>query len=331
MRHSNAKNVELMYSSYPYPSPIVGESLIHDVSNLFEFIFNKDMMENKSVLDAGCGTGHRVVQLAKTYNKSIFTGIDLTERSLNLAKDLSKIHHVNNIKFKKENLLNFDSKVVYDIIVSTGVIVALEDPLLGIKNLTHCLSKDGYFLLWLYHPYGEFHRLLQRDLIFSFMDNDEFNLQDGVRIMNDLMFNLSDKKYGSSAAQKKQEDVSQMEINVDAFLHPIVNTYSFSEAFNLLRQSGLDWASIASINNENSSMLVDLPQTADDDLANFCIRNSMFLPSERLLERYHQLNKEEQYKIIELSFKPNGFVVMAGFEDSFLKLDEFNHGNIINL
>ena len=279
----------------------------------------------------GTRHGHRLIQLAKTYTQSHFTGIDLTQRSLNLAKELAQKHHIKHINFDKIDLLDFNTQKTYDVILSTGVVVALEDPLLGLMNLTRCLNKDGYLLLWLYHSHGEFHRLLQRELIFSLMNNQNFDLEEGVQIMKDLELKLSDKKYGSSSAQKNNKEISQIEINVDAYLHPIVNTYLFSEAFELLNQCGLHWASITSINNENNSMLVDLPQVANSDLANFCIRNDMFLPTDNLIDRYNKMSKREKYKVIELSFKPNGFVVMAGFDDTFLNLNLINHGNVIRL
>lgn len=54
------KDVLAMYSQYLYPSPTNGMSLSYDIANLFSLLCDGDDLNNKKILDAGCGTGQRV-------------------------------------------------------------------------------------------------------------------------------------------------------------------------------------------------------------------------------------------------------------------------------
>jgi SAM-dependent methyltransferase len=53
------KDVLAMYSQYLYPSPTNGMSLSYDIANLFSLLCDGDDLNNRKILDAGCGTGQR--------------------------------------------------------------------------------------------------------------------------------------------------------------------------------------------------------------------------------------------------------------------------------
>ena len=95
------EDVVAMYSKYPYPSPTVGGTLAYDIANLFCLLCDRDDLNGRKILDAGCGTGQRVLGFAKRYPKAKFQRIDLTTASLEVAKQLAQRHNIQNIKFKK--------------------------------------------------------------------------------------------------------------------------------------------------------------------------------------------------------------------------------------
>jgi methylase of polypeptide subunit release factors len=57
--------------------------------------------------DAGCGSGQRVLGMAKEFPGASFTGVDLCEHSLSIAKAQPKKHNINNITFRQANLTDF--------------------------------------------------------------------------------------------------------------------------------------------------------------------------------------------------------------------------------
>ena len=61
------RSVKQMYEQHPYPSPVAGDSLITDLANAVGFLFKGDDLAGWRILDAGCGTGHRLAGFASRY------------------------------------------------------------------------------------------------------------------------------------------------------------------------------------------------------------------------------------------------------------------------
>ncbi len=328
MMEVGSEIVRALYSKYPYPSPTIGLSLSYDMAILLGIMFPNDNLSRKKILDAGCGTGHRMLGLAKQYPGAIFYGIDITERSLEVADRLMKRHNIKNVTLNKQDILNMNLDERFDIIVSTGVIHHLEDPQMGLSNLCQHLSGDGVICLWLYHPFGEFDRLIARELLLTLWNNDRSDLSKGQWIMERLQLNLIPHQYGYSATQSENE-LNQLSINADAFMHPIVNAYRFAEAMALFKKCELDWVAINGINTAGTMKLIDLAQ-AEECWPQFCLQNHELFNDEALIELYRSLSKIEQLNIIELARKPTGFTVIAGKNGSLEKAGSRIYGNHIH-
>ena len=170
------QDVVAMYSQYPYPSPTVGGTLAYDIASLFDLLCDRDDLNGRKILDAGCGTGQRVLGFAKRYPKAQFQGIDMTTASLEVAKQLAQRHNLQNIKFKKADILNLYLGEKFDFIVSTGVVHHLSDPQRGLKNLCQHLASDGVICLWYYHPFGESGRLIDREVLLTLWGDQRSDL-----------------------------------------------------------------------------------------------------------------------------------------------------------
>ena len=320
-------DVKAMYSKYPYPSPTVGGSLSFDVANLFRLLCGDDDFNGKKILDAGCGTSQRVLGFAKRYPKAKFLGIDMTTASLNVARQLALRHNVQNITFKEQDILNLDLGEKFDIIVSTGVLHHLTDPQRGVSNLCLHLEKDGVICLWYYHPFGESDRLMDRELLLTLWDPKSSDLLKGQWIMEQLGLGLIPGQYGMTATQKER-DRSQLSINADAFMHPIVNAYRFDEAMAMFKPCDVQWVAIAGFNTANTMKLIDLQQV-DAEGSEICLLNSELFKTDHLISLYKSLSKVDQLKVIELIMKPTGFTILAGRSDSYKKLGSRTVGNMI--
>jgi SAM-dependent methyltransferase len=315
-----------MYSKWPYPSRVASKDLIYDLANLFRVLLPRETLRGAEVLDAGCGSGHRLVGFAKRFPNAQFTGIDMTENSLEVARKLASQHDVKNVRFLRQNLLDLDLSDTFDIITATGVVHHLEDPAAGLANLCRLLAPDGFISIWLYHSIGEFKRLNARELLRTLW-TDEEDLAAGIAFMHELELSLDKHQYGSSAAQSEGKSVDRESINVDAFMHPIVRGYRFCEALDMFAACRVDWAAVNGINMRGESKLIDLDEV-ERELGPLCLPIETLLKKASLLSRYRCLNKLDKLRVLELLTEPTGFTVLAGRGDSLLKLGARVHGNL---
>ena len=323
------RDVRMLYESYPYPSPVVSDDLIDDVANNIGFLYPGDPLTGKRILDAGCGTGQRLLGAAKQYPKAEFWGIDMTNASLRIATQLANRHQIKNVHFIQADLLNLDVKQEFDLISSTGVIHHLENPNLGLKNLTKLLSKDGVINIWLYHALGEYQRLLDREMLHTLWGQDQNNLELGFSLLRKLQLRLESRRYGTTAVQNHFEEINQTTIDVDAFMHPIVNAYRFAEAVKLFDGCDIDWLAVNGINSNDYSKLLDLSEADNSNLKYFNLNINELFEDETLKQRFSGLSKQEKLAIIELKLKPKGFTLIAGRGRSIYKLGSRIRGNIL--
>ena len=106
---------------------------------------------NIRFLDAGCGTGHFLVGVAKVRPQWTCFGVDLSQASLDIAAELAKKHRAV-VTLKRGSYLDplpFEEQ--FDVIAAIGTIHHASDPLAALKNLRTSLRDDGYLIM---HVYG---------------------------------------------------------------------------------------------------------------------------------------------------------------------------------
>uniref|UniRef100_A0A0N5A6S9 Methyltranfer_dom domain-containing protein n=1 Tax=Parastrongyloides trichosuri TaxID=131310 RepID=A0A0N5A6S9_PARTI len=105
--------------------------------------------EKTECLDVGCGNGFHVLELAKYYPNSNFTGLDITKHAIDQANNKLKNENLKNVTFvnmnaaemKKEWDNKFDWITIFD---------ACHDqcrPDLSLKEIHRCLKPDGVFTM----------------------------------------------------------------------------------------------------------------------------------------------------------------------------------------
>jgi len=323
-------DVRRMYEAYPYPSPIVGGTLIEDVANSLCTIFGENKLSGQRVLDAGCGTGQRLLAVAQRYPEAQFVGLDMTAASIEVARALSQRHGIRNVEFHRSELLAFHPESPFDLILSIGVVHHLETPSLGVQFLAFHLRESGILILWLYHALGEHQRLLDRETLMALWDRAE-GFEAGLQVLHDMGLKLEMKRYGSSAAQSKSE-TSQLSIDVDAYLHPVVNAYRFNEMIAMMRDyAHLDWAAINNINFQNASKLIDLYEIETGDVRYFCQTPEDVFEAESLRKRFRRLDPFKKLQVIECRLKPTGFTIIGGRGDPSEILTQRVRSNVISL
>jgi SAM-dependent methyltransferase len=118
-------------------------------SHILEFAdFSK--WKNKKVLEIGCGIGTDAVNFIR--NGAIYTGLELSDKSLELTKQRLDIYNLNGSLYNlnAENNIDFLGSESYDLIYSFGVIHHSPNPEKIVKNAYNLLKPGGTLKIMVY-------------------------------------------------------------------------------------------------------------------------------------------------------------------------------------
>jgi SAM-dependent methyltransferase len=142
----------LTYNEYPCFHDIMSEDSGQTVvSQLFDQILPLEpglpgrLEAGIDVLDAGCGAGFALVEMAKRFPASRFTGYDLCDEAL--QKGRKAVSDLNNVRFETKDLTGFDEKEAYDLITSFDAIHDQKDPQSLLNGIYGALRAGGVYLV----------------------------------------------------------------------------------------------------------------------------------------------------------------------------------------
>lgn len=136
---------------------------IEEHNRWLKTLISEDEIRDKTVLDAGCGTGIGAIGFKMLGAKKV-TGIDFSQGALNTAKSLAQGLNLD-ITFKQCDLLKLDlGQESFDIIYSFGVLHHTGNTRLAFENLMGHLKPGGQFILALYlkTPFTFIHQGLRK-------------------------------------------------------------------------------------------------------------------------------------------------------------------------
>ena len=313
------KKVKEMYLKYPYPSPSREASETNELLNLLRIfeIENKNKFEDLRILDAGSGTGHRIINVAKYFNKCEFTGIDISKKSLEIANELKKKNNVTNINFVQKNILtNISELGKYNVILCMGVLHHLSNPQQGLQILSSMLEKDGIIFLYLYGSLGGHKRMLNKELISILLGNQKTDYDLGIELVRDIGFNKFDYGWNLKYKNKEEED----SLIVDSLLHVNEALYDSKEIENLFKKSGLFGYATYGISVGTNGLLFDTSTKTTDKLLMPQTNVSQKFESDLALEKYETKDIKEKYRILDLFYEPNGYTIVGFTEKGYEKL-----------
>ena len=104
------------------------------------------------VLDVGCGSGPITVAFSKRFPKSSFTGLDISEKGLILARDRISRENILNISFINGDAHNLPHNMTdqYDIVLMFDVLHNLPDPYKALSEAKRVLKPNGIIIVY-YH------------------------------------------------------------------------------------------------------------------------------------------------------------------------------------
>lgn len=284
-----ADGVARQYERWRYPEPI------HDLAAWVETNWewfdplhahrilwpDRAYRPNLDILIAGCGTNQAAV-FAFTNPLAKVVAIDVSRPSLDHQHYLKEKYRLANLQLhllpvEELTALGLD----FDLIVSTGVLHHLADPLLGMKALGRCLRRDGVLAVMLYAKYGR----IGVELLQSVFDDLGLRQDDAsVRTVRETISSLA-PDHPAQSYFKIARDLPSDAALVDTFLHSRERSYSVDDCIDLVAAAGLLF----------QGWLLKAPYYAHDvsEPANLFYRAVNALPETKLwsvMERIQTLN-----------------------------------------
>jgi len=236
--------VSRQYERWRYPQPIqdldaLSDDIWHwfDPSRFHETLWpDRDYKPDLDILIAGCGTNQAAVFAYRNPAAKV-VGVDISQPSLDHQQYLKDKHGLFNLDL---HLLPIEELPTlgldFDLIVSTGVLHHLTDPLVGMKALAGGLRKDGAIGLTLYAKYGRVGvELLQSVFRDMGLGQDEASVQ----IVKETVSLLSPDHPVQPYLKIEGAELRYDGAVVDTFLHGRDRSYSVDDCIDLVTSAGL--------------------------------------------------------------------------------------------
>ena len=235
--------VSRQYERWTYPAPIQDlEAWLKnnwqwfDPSHAHRILWpDRDYKPDLDILVAGCGTNQAAV-FAYTNRAAKVVAVDISQPSLDHEQYLKDKHGLKNLELHRLPIEELPTLGLdFDLVVSTGVLHHLADPLAGMKALADCVRRDGAIAVMLYAKYGRIGvELLQsvfRDL--GLRQDDA-----SVRMVNETISVLP-ADHPVRSYFKIAPDLQYDAGLVDTFLHGRDRDYTVDDCLDLVTSAGL--------------------------------------------------------------------------------------------
>jgi SAM-dependent methyltransferase len=272
--------VREMYEQYPYPAGVPTMRLGSDARRVLSLgTLERKVLGPITVLDAGCGRGLGTLGQATLQPDVLFVGVDLSRTSLQHARDAAKQRNLDNISFHEVDLMTLEGLEVprggFDVIMSSGVVHHLSDPVAGLARLRDVLAPHGVLSMMVYGKSGRepLYRLVRA--IDALIDREQ-PLPERLRVGRALAAANVDGPT-SQGPWSDAASVSDVEF-VDRYLNVNETSYDIDGLWQLIEGAGLrflEWC---------------------DPKAWSC---EALLPNEPLRAAARKLSPKQQYRLIE--------------------------------
>lgn len=187
------------------------------------------------ILVAGCGTNQAAV-LAHTNPDANVVAVDVSRASLDHEQFLKDKYGLFNLQLHQlpiEELASLGAD--FDLVVSTGVLHHLADPVVGLTALAQRLRPDGVIAAMVYAKYGRYGVELLESLFRDLgLEQDPASL----RVVKDTIAALPAQHPASTYLQMANDGQFDA-VLVDTFLHGRARHYTVDDCLDLVDAAGL--------------------------------------------------------------------------------------------
>ncbi len=200
---------------------------------------DREYKPDADILIAGCGTNQAAI-FAYTNPAAKVVAVDISKPSLEHQQFLKDKHGLWNLELHHLPIEELPTLGLdFDLVVCTGVLMVMADPLEGMKALAGCLRPDGALGVMLYASYG---RIGVEILQTVFRDMGLRQDEESVQIVRDTVSLLSpDHPVQSYFKLSGTEDLQSGAGVVDTFLHRRERSYTVEECIDLVASAGLEF------------------------------------------------------------------------------------------
>jgi ubiquinone/menaquinone biosynthesis C-methylase UbiE len=281
------------FNQIPYPNSPLEESPKGKLNLLYVYnlvtsyyLRNQKIIDTKGkiILDAGCGTGYTTLALAEANPGAKIVGIDLSEKSVDLARQRLEYHGFDNTEFSALSLEDLTTLgMEFDYINCDETLYLLPEPLLGLQAMKAVLKPDGIIHTNLHSYRQRFYYYQAQEMCQTMGLLDERPQEFEAELLREIMRSLKDDVI---LKQKTWDDGFDNAPSLALVNHLIEGDkgYTVKQLFEFLRVSELDFISMVQWRHWE---LMDVFKNRDD-LPDYLAMN---LP---------ELSVEEQLHLFEL-------------------------------
>jgi len=233
-RHARGKVLEIVnefYEQNPFPGFDPGKYEtrldLAERSSWYARRLDAEIPFDSRVIDVGCGTGQLAAFLA-VKGRSVL-GVDYSEQSLALARELKRRLALANVDFRRVNLLDWDlPPESFDYVFCNGVLHHTSDPFAGFQNLVEITRPGGMLVVGLYNRYGRIDLTLRRGL---------------VRAWSLLDPGAKDRAIRRQLVELEDDEAKRRTWYADQYEHPHESTHSVGEVLRWFEECQIEYVS----------------------------------------------------------------------------------------
>ena len=247
------EKVRRQFDKVRYPNTPLEESpkelyellFIHNLVTCY-YLRNQKVIQTdgKVILDAGCGSGYKALILAEANPGAKIVGIDISEESVDLARERLQYHGYSNAEFYAMPIENLPSLgILFDYINNDEVLYLLPDIVGGLKAMRSVLKPDGIIRTNLHSSYqrATYFRAQKLFKLMGLMEGNPGELE--IELTRDIMRSLKDdvvlKRVGWSTDLEQEDERVLMN-----YLLQGDKGYTIPEVFITLREADLEFISM---------------------------------------------------------------------------------------
>jgi ubiquinone/menaquinone biosynthesis C-methylase UbiE len=141
--------------------------------------------QKKIVLDYGCGPGNGLINIMNISNPKKIYAVDVSEKSIYLAKKRAKLHDLNVsfIKINENETINSIDDNSIDVIKSDGVLHHIENIDFVLREFKRILKKNGVINLMIYnrdslwfHLHVNYELMIKKKIFSNSSDEEVFKI-----------------------------------------------------------------------------------------------------------------------------------------------------------
>lgn len=240
------RRVQEQYRQYPYPR-FAEESVVDGRRRVsvdyLRYIQIAAWPERRNlsglrVLDAGCGTGQVLTQMAECHPEVRILGIDLSDTSLGIAQRQLDRVGATNAELRVFQIYDLERLgETFDVVMCGGVLHHLSDPVRGLRCLRSVLKDDGVLSIMVYGRYGRTGVYVMQDLIRMVAgDRSQSELAPWTR----KLVGALPSAHAFHRRKFRDLDMAGDSGLVDLLLHPQDRSFTVPEIYEWLEEASLE-------------------------------------------------------------------------------------------